>query len=73
MNDKTRSPGLFSRLRARLNRGDSWLTRDIGELVAGKRIDEDTLDELETRLLQADVGVEATLRIIKTLEKKISR
>ncbi|HEX6927655.1 MAG TPA: signal recognition particle-docking protein FtsY, partial [Gammaproteobacteria bacterium] len=73
MNDKTKSPGLFSRLRARMNRGDSWLTRDIGELVAGKKIDDDTLEELETRLLQADVGMDATLRIIKALEKKISR
>lgn len=65
--------GLFSRLRAKLNRGDSWLTRDIGELVAGRRIDEDTLEELETRLLTADVGVDATTRIIHALQKKISR
>lgn len=66
-------PGFFARMRARLNKGDSWLTRDIGELVAGRRIDEDTLDELETRLLTADVGMEATTRIVKALEKKISR
>lgn len=73
MTEKSVSPGLFSRLRSRLNRGDSWLTRDIGELVAGKKIDDDTLEELETRLLMADVGVEATTRIIQSLEKKISR
>lgn len=72
MNDKEKT-GFFARLRSRLNKGDSWLTRDIGELVSGKKIDEDTLDELETRLLMADVGMEATTRIIKTLEKKISR
>lgn len=70
---KEKTPGLFARLRSRLNRGDSWLTKDIGELIAGKRIDEDTLEELETRLLTADVGMEATSRIIKALEKKISR
>jgi len=74
MNEKNSSqPGLFARLRARLNRGDSWLTRDIGELIAGRKIDDDTLDELETRLLTADVGMEATTRIVKALEKKISR
>lgn len=74
MNEKaSNKPGLFARLRARLNRGDSWLTKDIGELIAGKKIDDDTLDELETRLLMADVGMEATTRIIKALEKKISR
>lgn len=73
MNDKEKKSGFFSRLRSRLNKGDSWLTRDIGELVAGKHIDEDTLEELETRLLMADVGMEATTRIIKTLQQKISR
>lgn len=72
-NPSSKKPGLFARLRDRLNKGDSWLTKDIGELIAGKRIDEETLEELETRLLMADVGVEATTRIIKALEKKISR
>lgn len=72
MTDKEKT-GFFARLRSRLNKGDSWLTRDIGELVSGRKIDEDTLDELETRLLMADVGMEATTRIIRSLEKKISR
>ena len=72
MTEKSKT-GFFARMRARLNKGDSWLTRDIGEMVAGRRIDEDTLEELETRLLMADVGMEATMRIIKALEKKISR
>lgn len=73
MADEKSKPGFFARMRARLNRGDSWLTRDLGELVAGRKIDEDTLEELETRLLTADVGMEATTRIITALEKKISR
>lgn len=72
-NPSSKKPGFLARLRDRLNEGDSWLTRDIGELIAGKRIDEETLEELENRLLLADVGMEATTRIIKALEKKVSR
>jgi fused signal recognition particle receptor len=66
-------PGFFGRLRARLNRGDSWLTRDLGELFEGKRIDAEALDELETRLLTADVGVEATEHILAGLHKRVAR
>ena len=66
-------PGFFARLRQRLNRGDSWLTRDLGELVAGRRIDAGILEELETRLLTADVGVAATARILEDLEGRVAR
>ncbi|HET9679179.1 MAG TPA: signal recognition particle receptor subunit alpha, partial [Gammaproteobacteria bacterium] len=65
--------GFFSRLRGRLNSGNSFLTRDMGELLPGGQIDEDTLDELETRLLLADVGVEATREIIDALAGKVKR
>ena len=67
------SPGFLTRLRRRLNRGDSWLTRDLGELLRGRRIDAQVLDELETRLLSADVGVEATARILGELKLRVAR
>jgi fused signal recognition particle receptor len=66
-------PGFLARLRQRLNRGDSWLTRDLGELVKGRRIDATILEELETRLLTADVGVEATARILENLRSRVER
>jgi len=66
-------PGFLARLRQRLNRGDSWLTRDLGELVRGRRIDAAILEELETRLLGADVGVAATTRILDELRLKVAR
>ena len=66
-------PGFLGRLRQRLNRGDSWLTRDLGELVKGRRIDATILEELETRLLTADVGVEATARILEDLRARVAR
>jgi fused signal recognition particle receptor len=65
--------GLFSRLRARLNRGDSFLTRDLGELFRGRQIDAEALEELETRLLTADAGVEATEHILAGLQKRVAR
>ena len=64
---------LFKRLRARLNRGDSWLTYDLANLIPGGRIDENVLDELETRLISGDVGVETTERILTSLRKKVAR
>lgn len=66
-------PGLFKRLRAKLNRGNSWLTYDLANLIPGGRIDETVLEALETRLITADVGVETTERILDGLRKKVQR
>lgn len=65
--------GLLSRLRQKLNRGDSWLTYDLANLLPKGRIDDEVLDELETRLLTADVGVETTQKILESLRKKVAR
>ena len=65
--------GFFGRLRARLNRGDSFLTRDLGELFRGRQIDAAALEELETRLLTADAGVEATEFILSGLKNRVAR
>ncbi|MFK8016756.1 MAG: signal recognition particle-docking protein FtsY [Gammaproteobacteria bacterium] len=69
----TAKKGFFTRLRARLNKGDSFLTADLGDLMRGGKIDDELLEELETRLLTADAGVEATDAIIATLTSKVSR
>jgi fused signal recognition particle receptor len=66
-------PGFIRRLRARLNSGDSWLTYDLANLAPGGRIDEDVLEDLETQLVMADVGVETTEKIIAALQKKLVR
>ena len=65
--------GFIKRLRARLNKGDSWLTYDLANLAPGGRIDEDVLEELETLLVMADVGVDTTGRIIDSLQKRLAR
>ena len=65
--------GFIKRLRARINRGDSWLTYDLANLAPGGKIDEDTLEELESLLVMADVGVDTTERIVGELHKRLAR
>ena len=65
--------GFVTRLRARLNRGDSWLTYDLAKLAPGGTIDEQVLEELEAELVMADVGVDATDRIVSGLQKSLAR
>jgi fused signal recognition particle receptor len=65
--------GFFGRLRAKLNRGNSWLTYDLADLFRGRKIDAQILEELESRLLTADVGVEATEHILAGLQKRVAR
>jgi fused signal recognition particle receptor len=65
--------GWFKRLRKRLNQGDSWLTYDLANLAPGGKIDEDSLEDLETLLVMADVGVETSQRIIADLQKRLAR
>jgi fused signal recognition particle receptor len=71
--DKAGVRGFFKRLRAKINVGPAWLTTDIKELLPGRKIDAEILDELETRLITADVGVEATSRILEELRRKVAR
>ncbi|HEY1076751.1 MAG TPA: signal recognition particle-docking protein FtsY [Fontimonas sp.] len=62
---------MLGKLRARLNRGDSWLTRDIGTLFRGDQLSADALEEIETRLLTADAGVEATTWLMQRLQAAV--
>jgi fused signal recognition particle receptor len=71
--DTPKVPGFFKRLRAKLNQGPAWLTTDLAELLPGRKIDGQILDELETRLITADVGTEATGRILADLRKRVAR
>ena len=65
--------GFIKKLRARLNRGDSWLTYDLANLAPGGTIDEDVLDNLESELVMADVGIGTTERIIGDLQSSLAR
>lgn len=65
---------LFQRLRRGLSKTRSQFSEGIANLVLGqKEIDEDLLEEVETLLLMADVGVDTTNQIIETLTDKAAR
>ncbi len=71
---KTKKPGLFGRLRQGLSRTRANLAEGISALALGRKaIDDELLEEIETQLLTADVGVEATRRIIDDLTRRVSR
>lgn len=70
---QTGKAGFIERLRARLNRGDSWLQSELANLVPGGKIDDEVLEELESRLVMADVGVETSEKIVATLRSRLRR
>ena len=66
--------GFFARLKQGLSKTSASLGEGMASLFLGKKaIDDDLLDEIETRLLTADVGVEATTAIIQSLTQKVAR
>ena len=61
---------MLSRLKAGIARTRAGLRRSIERLTgAHARVDQETLDELETALLQADAGVLATARIVAAVAR----
>jgi fused signal recognition particle receptor len=65
--------GFFQRLRAAFSRGGETLGASLGAMLGGRKIDAAALEELETRLLQADCGVTVTEEIIEGLRKRVAR
>jgi fused signal recognition particle receptor len=65
--------GFLARLRARLNRGGESIARELRSLFRGRKIDATVLEDLESRLLTADVGVEATNEILADLNRRVTR
>ena len=67
-------PHFFGRIKRGLSRTSLKFTDSLGNLVLGaKKIDDELLEELESQLLVADVGVEATTRIIDHLTNQLKR
>ena len=66
--------GFFTRLKQGLSKTRDSFTDSLASLVLGrKEIDDDLLEELEMILLTADVGIDATDRIITHLTEQVSR
>ena len=71
---KDEKKGFFGRMAAGLSKTRSNLTDGLSTLLLGKKeIDDDMMEDLETQLIMADVGVEATTEIIDRLTKRVGR
>jgi fused signal recognition particle receptor len=71
--DAATRDGFVKRLRARLNKGNSWLSYDLANLAPGRKIDAEVLEELEADLVMADVGAGASEEIMQSLQKTLAR
>ncbi|WP_285432846.1 signal recognition particle-docking protein FtsY [Pseudomonas sp. fls2-241-R2A-110] len=66
--------GFFARLKQGLSKTSATIGEGMAALFLGKKIiDDELLEDIETRLLTADVGVEATSVIIQRLTQKVAR
>ncbi|MGN9838975.1 signal recognition particle-docking protein FtsY [Nonomuraea sp. H19] len=65
------SAGRMVRLRSRLARSQSALGRGLLELLSRDRLDDDVWDEIEERLITADVGVAPTRVMVDDLRTKV--
>jgi len=64
----------FARVKQGLTRTRSGLTDGLASLLLGKKaIDDDLLEDIETQLLTADVGVEATRKILDAITARLKR
>lgn len=64
----------FSRLRQGLKRTSNNFAEGVGNLFLGKKaLDDELFEELETQLLMADVGIDATQAIMNSLTQRVSR
>ena len=69
--NREKAGGLFGRLKAALGRTRGALVSRLNRLLSGRdTLDEQLIEDMETVLLGADVGIEATRRILDTLRAR---
>ncbi len=66
---KNSKPGFFNRLKQRLNKGQGLGLQSLN-WMSGRGLDDELEEEIEERLLLADVGVDTTRKIIDGLRKR---
>jgi len=72
--EEAAKPSFFERLKRGLSKTHESLVGRMDALLLGKkRIDTDTLEELEEILITADLGVKTTVDLIRTLEQRLKR
>ncbi len=72
--DDTEKKGFFSSLKSKLSKTREGLFGKVKSLFSSYNvIDEDMYEELEDLLIQSDIGMGMTLKIVKELEKEVKK
>jgi len=72
--EKQVTPGFFERLKKGLSKTHESLVGRIDTLLLGKKkVDAETLEELEEILVTADIGLSTTVELVKSLEQRLKR
>lgn len=68
------SVSFFTRMKKGLSRTRSSFSEGMANLLIGKKeLDDELFDDIETQLLVADVGIDATKRIMNNLTERVGR
>ena len=70
---ETESVSFTDKIRRGLTRTRQQLGKQLSGLFGGRKIDDDLYEELETALLTADTGIEATNRLLESLRTRVKR
>ena len=70
---EVQKPSWTERLKAGLARTRAALNTPLGELFSRTRIDDELLEELESTLLMADCGIDATTWLLDELRAKVKK
>jgi fused signal recognition particle receptor len=68
-----KKPGFFARLKQGLIKTKQNIGSGFASIFAGKKIDDELFEELETQLLTADLGVDTTVKLINRLTEQADR
>jgi fused signal recognition particle receptor len=72
--EKQAKPGFFERLKKGLSKTHESLVGRIDTLLLGKKkVDAETLEELEEILVTADIGLATTVELVSSLEQRLKR
>lgn len=67
--DHTEEGGWLSRLTSGLSKSTNKITKGLSDLVTKKKLDEETLEQLEEVLIEADLGPKTAAKIIEVFSK----
>ena len=71
---KKKQPGIFDKIKEAVSQTKENFTERLEDLVEGKKeIDAEMLEELEAIMIGADIGVNTTAEILKSIRDQVSR